>query len=67
MDGPVKRAVGGDADARDPDFCAGSTRGAAGHPDGTFVLVDRSEPACIERLAWEGGTADALARLTRHR
>jgi hypothetical protein len=29
--------------------------------------VDRSEPACIERLAWEGGTADALARLTRHR
>jgi hypothetical protein len=32
-------------------------------PDGTFIIVGRSEPSTRGRLAWEGVTAEAVAKL----
>lgn len=54
-------------DARDPEFYAGLDARGRWSPDGTFVVVGRSEPPRMERLAWEGVTADAIARLMRRR
>jgi hypothetical protein len=36
-------------------------------PNGTFVVVGRREPTRYERLAWEGVTAEAVAKLMRSR
>jgi len=36
---------------------------ASWSPDGTFIVVGRSEPTRQARLAWEGVTAEAVAKL----
>lgn len=51
-------------EARDADFCAGMDLRASWSPDGTFVVVGRREADRRTRLAWEGVTADAVAKLT---
>jgi len=54
-------------DASDAEFCGGLDARGSWSPDGTFVVVGRTEPSRVERLAWEGVTADAVARLMQRR
>lgn len=51
-------------EAGDAEFCAGMDLRASWSPDGTFIVAGRREPARNERLAWEGVTAEAVAKLT---
>jgi Tol biopolymer transport system component len=48
-----------------PDESIWSQRAGAASwsPDGTFIIIGRSEPTRKGRLAWEGVTAEAVAKL----
>jgi len=52
-------------DAGDTEFGKRLDTHVAWAPDGTFVVVGRREPIRYERLAWEGVTAEAVAKLMR--
>ena len=52
-------------DAADTEFGKRLDNHVAWAPNGTFVIVGRREPTRYERLAWEGVTAEAVAKLTR--
>jgi len=54
-------------DPGDAEFCKAVDASGSWSPDGTFVVVGHREPRRRERLAWEGVTADAVARLMRRR
>jgi Tol biopolymer transport system component len=54
-------------DDSDAEFCKGFDVKASWAPTGAFIVVGRREPPRVERLAWEGVTADAVARLMRRR
>jgi len=53
--------------ATDTQFCRDLDTFASWSPDGAFIVVCRSEEARVERLAWEGVTAEAVAKLMRRR
>ena len=50
---------------QDVAFCKGLDTVASWSPDGAFIVVCREEEARVERLAWEGVTAEAVAKLMR--
>lgn len=54
-------------DASDAEFCKAVDVRASWSPDGRFVIAGRREPTRVDRLAWEGVTADAVAKLMRRR
>lgn len=51
--------------AGDAEFCKGLDTVASWSPDGAFIVVCREEDARVERLSWEGVTAEAVAKLMR--
>jgi len=55
------------ANASDAAFCADIDNVASWSPDGRFIVLCRGEKARVERLAWEGVTAEAVAKLMRRR
>jgi len=50
---------------QDEAFCKGLDTVASWAPDGRFIVVCRSEEARVERLAWDGVTGEAVAKLMR--
>lgn len=52
-------------DSGDADFCKKLDTDASWSPNGAFIVIGRSEPPRVERLAWEGVTAEAVAKLMR--
>jgi Tol biopolymer transport system component len=52
-------------DVADKEFCKRLDNHVAWAPNGAFVVVGRREPTRYERLAWEGVTAEAVAKLMR--
>ena len=52
-------------DAADTEFGKRLDNHVAWSPNGTFVVVGRREPTRYERLAWQGVTAEAVAKLIR--
>ena len=52
-------------DPGDAEFCRRLDARASWAPNGTFIVVGHREAARVERLAWEGVTAEAVAKLLR--
>jgi Tol biopolymer transport system component len=52
-------------DAADTEFGKRLDSHVAWAPNGAFVVVGRREPEQYRRLAWEGVTAEAVAKLMR--
>jgi hypothetical protein len=52
-------------DPGDAEFCKRLDAHASWAPSGAFIIVGHREPERVERLAWEGVTAEAVAKLMR--
>ena len=54
-------------DPGDAEFCKRLDAHASWAPNGTFIVVGHREQTRVERLAWEGVTAEAVAKLMQRR